>query len=116
MVDEYGVYEFNPSGIVLGFKNQKINSAVHCYPMPASNSFFINSMSNVKKASVLNVFDSYGNKVDCSYSVQFTENDELIKVDISCLSDGLYIYQLINNFSQKAGKIIVIKDKWHNEK
>ena len=80
-------------------ENQNINELVKIYPNPTSSQIYLNFISPIIKFEV-SLFDEIGNQVLIS-------NQK--KIDISSLSNGIYVLNIKTDTWQKSQKIIINK-------
>ena len=80
-------------------ENKNINDLVKIYPNPTSSQIYLNFISPIIKFE-LSLFDEIGNQVLIS-------NQK--KIDISSLSNGIYVLNIKTDTWQKSQKIIINK-------
>lgn len=80
-------------------ENQNINELVKIYPNPTSSQIYLNFISKIIKFEAT-LFDEMGNQVLIS-------NQK--KIDISSLSNGIYVLNIKTDTWQKSQKIIINK-------
>jgi hypothetical protein len=96
--------------LVSSATDEVINSElkdVSIYPNPTSNELFFNFNFDFPKVVIIELFDINGNQLQQSFT-GLTYKDQSVKMDVSGLSSGTYIYSIKSSGKMYSNSFIVV--------
>ena len=108
MAADIGAFEYNPTYLNTPFYSISTTEPF-LFPNPVKTFLNINYHSTSTSKLTLGIYDLQGSRV--IFKDLFSESGEInaIKVDVSFINSGVYIYQLSSKFNTVSGKFIKIR-------
>lgn len=89
-----------PSGVSIKELSSVAN--IKIYPNPASDCIFIESATNAKNGSIVNMYDINGRLI-----LNRATNEKTVKVDLNGFKTGMYLMEVINETGVSRNRIMV---------